>query len=155
MKKQWSELMTKDILVKISGLQFAGEDDSDAMEVITSGTYYLKNGKHYILYDEVMEGTTEVTKNVIKMGIDTMEVTRKGPASVHMVFEKGKKNISYYYTPYGNLLIGIDTKSIEIKETEHDISVQVKYGLEINYEYVADCHITVSVKSKEARDFKI
>lgn len=147
--------MTKDILVKIIGLQFAGEDDSDATEVITSGTYYLKNGKHYVLYDEVMEGSTEVTKNVIKMGIDTMEVTRKGPASVHMVFEKGKKNVSYYYTPYGNLLIGIDTKSIEIKETEHDINAQVKYGLEINYEHVADCHITVSVKSKEARDFKI
>jgi len=147
--------MTKDVLVKISGLQFAGEEDSDSVEVITSGTYYKKNGKHYVLYEEVMEGTADITKNVIKIGESSMEVTRKGPASVHMVFEKDKKNVSYYYTPFGNLLIGIDTKKIQIDETEMDINVKVNYGLEINYEHAADCHITVDVKSKEAKDFKL
>ena len=147
--------MTKDVLVKISGLQFAGEEDNDAIEVITSGNYYMKNGKHYILYEEVLEGTSEVAKNVIKLGNNTMEVTKKGPSTVHMVFEKDKKNVSYYYTPFGSLLIGIDTNNIQIEETEHDINVTVKYGLEINYEHTADCHITVNVKSKEAKDFRL
>lgn len=147
--------MTKDVLVKISGLQFAGEEDSDSIEVITSGTYYKKNDKHYVMYEEVMEGSSEVTKNVIKIGAESMEVTRKGPATVHMMFEKDKKNVSYYYTPFGNLLIGIDAKTIQIEESDLDIKVNVNYGLEINYEYVADCHITVDVKSKEARDFKL
>jgi len=149
------EEMTKDVLVKISGLQFAGEEDSDAIEVITSGNYYMKNGKHYILYDEVLEGTTEVAKNVIKLGNGTMEVTKKGPTNMHMMFEKGKKNVSYYYTPFGSLLIGIDAKDIQIEETEQNINVEVKYGLEINYEHTADCNITVNVKSKEARDFRL
>ena len=72
-----------------------------------------------------------------------------------MVFEKDKKNVSYYYTPFGNLLIGIDAKTIQVDESELDINVKVNYGLEINYEHVADCHITVDVKSKEARDFKL
>ena len=147
--------MTKDVLVKISGLQFAGEEDNDSIEVITFGTYYKKNNKHYVLYDEVMEGTAEVTKNVIKIGADSMEVTRKGPASVHMVFEKDKKNVSYYHTPFGNLLIGINAKSIQVDESDLDINVRVNYGLEINYEHIADCHITVDVKSKEAKDFKL
>lgn len=147
--------MTKDVLVKISGLQFAGEEDNDSIEVITAGTYYKKNNKHYVLYDEVMEGSTEITKNVIKIGTDSMEVTRKGSASVHMVFEKDKKNVSYYRTPFGNLLIGIDAKSIQMDESDLDINVKVNYGLEINYEHVAECHITVDVKSKEAKDFKL
>lgn len=147
--------MTKDVLVKVSGLQFAGEEDGDSVEVITSGTYYKKNGKHYVLYDEVMEGTTDITKNVIKIGTDSMEVTRKGPATVHMMFERDKKTVSYYYTPFGNLLIGIDAKDIQITESELDINVKVQYGLEINYEHVAECHITVDVKSKEAKDFKL
>lgn len=147
--------MTKDVLVKISGLQFAGEEDSDSVEVITSGSYYEKNGKHYVLYEEAMEGTSDVTKNVIKIGAASMEVTRKGPATTHMIFEKDKKTVSYYYTPFGNLLIGIDTKAIEITETDTDIDVQVDYALDINYEHVADCHITVAVKSKEAKNFKL
>ena len=147
--------MTKEVLIKISGLQFAGEEDNDSIEVITTGSYYNKNGKHYVLYDEVMEGTTEVTKNVIKIGADSMEVTRKGPATVHMVFEKDKKNVSYYHTPFGNLLIGIDTKCIQVDENDLNINVKVNYGLEINYEFVADCHITVDVKSKDAKDFRL
>ena len=147
--------MTKEVLVKISGLQFAGEEDSDAVEIITSGNYYKKNGKHYIIYDEVSEGSEEVTKNVIKIWDSAMEVTRKGPASVHMMFEMDKKNVSYYYTPFGSLLVGIDAKNVSVKETEQEIAAQVKYGLEVNYEYVADCNIAVSVTSKEVRDFKL
>ena len=47
--------MTKDVLISISGLQFAGGENSEPVEVITSGSYYKKNGRHYILYDEVAE----------------------------------------------------------------------------------------------------
>ena len=43
--------MTKDVLLSISGLQFAAQDEEDVepVEVITAGDYYKKNGKHYIL----------------------------------------------------------------------------------------------------------
>ena len=43
--------MTKDVLVKISGLQFAEDQDNGPVEIITTGNYYKKNGKHYILPD--------------------------------------------------------------------------------------------------------
>ena len=59
--------MTKDVLVKISGLQFAEDQDNGPVEIITTGNYYKKNGKHYILYDEVQEGFDGVTKSVIKV----------------------------------------------------------------------------------------
>ena len=45
--------MTKEVLVTISGLQFSPETESESVELITSGSYYKKNGKHYIIYDEV------------------------------------------------------------------------------------------------------
>lgn len=37
--------MTKDVLISISGLQFAGGENSEPVEVITSGSYYKKNGQ--------------------------------------------------------------------------------------------------------------
>ena len=91
--------MTKDVLVKISGLQFAEDQDSGPVEIITTGNYYKKNGKHYILYDEVQEGFDGVTKSVIKVNDDFLDVTKKGVTNVHMMFEKNKKNMSYYNTP--------------------------------------------------------
>lgn len=54
--------MTQDVLLTISGLHdmaFADpeeNEENEPIEVITPASYYWKNGKHYILYDEVMEG---------------------------------------------------------------------------------------------------
>lgn len=147
--------MTKEVLVSIQGLQFADGSDSETVEVITSGDYYNKNGKHYIIYDEVMEGAPGTTKNIIKLGDEYLDITKRGETNVHMMFEKNKKNLTYYYTPFGSLLIGIDATKVAVKETEHDIHVTVDYALEVNYEHIADCTITMNVKSKEAGDFRI
>ena len=149
--------MTKDVLLSISGLQFAAKDEEDIepVEMITAGDYYKKNGKHYILYDEVMEGFDGNTKNIIKLTEDSLDITKKGISNVHMVFEKNKKNVSYYNTPFGSLVIGIDAKSVDIAETESHIDVKIKYNLEVNYEHLADCSITMSIQSKESGDFTL
>ena len=80
--------MTKDVLISISGLQFAEGENSEPVEVITSGSYYKKNGKHYILYDEVAEDTAGTTKNIIKLGDEVLDITKRGETNVHMMFEK-------------------------------------------------------------------
>ncbi len=149
--------MTKDILLSISGLQFAAEEDGvgEPVEVITPGDYYKKNDKHYVLYDEVMEGFEGTTKNVIKIAEDCLDITKKGVSNVHMIFEKNKKNVTYYYTPFGSLLIGIDAKQVKIAETEENIDVSVNYDLEINYEFLANCNITMNIKAKNAKDFRL
>ena len=50
--------MTRDVLVRISGLQ-AVDGDTNDVEIITTGDYFLKNGKHYVIYEEMMEGVIE------------------------------------------------------------------------------------------------
>jgi uncharacterized beta-barrel protein YwiB (DUF1934 family) len=147
--------MTKEVLIKISGLQFAEGGGGEPVEVITSGDYYKKNGKHYVIYEEVAEGFEETTKNIIKLGADTLDITRRGNSNVHMLFEKGRKNMTYYYTPYGSLLIGIDAAKIETTESEDRIDVKVEYNLEINYEHMAECTIKMEISSKANGDFRI
>lgn len=148
--------MTKDVLVSINGLQIAKQsEDAEPIEIIMAGDYYKKNNKHYIVYDEIMEGFDGVTKNVIRLDEDCMDITKKGVANVHMVFEKGKKNVACYETPFGSLMLGIDAKDIRITEEEHDILVDVDYALELNYERLADCKIKVAIRSKEGGDFHL
>lgn len=147
--------MTKEVLVKISGLQFAGEAENEPVEVITTGDYYKRNGKHYILYDEIIEGFPEPTRNIIKLDEGMLDITKKGTTNVHMMFEKNRKNVTYYYTPYGSLLIGIDAKKVEVQEGEHKIDVKVDYALEVNYEHMADCSITMNIMSKDGGEFRI
>ena len=147
--------MTKEVLLKIQGLQIAPDEQNDTIEVITPGEYYFRNGKHYFLYEEVMEGQTEKTKNIIKVAEDCMELTKRGVVNAHMLFEKNKQNVTYYHTPYGSLQIGIDAGSVSVREAENEIGVEVRYGLEINQEHLANCRISLTATPKSKAGFQI
>ena len=77
--------MTRDVLITISGIQMIDEDDSD-VEMMVRGDYYQKNGKHYILFEEMMEGFEGKVKNVIKVSGRGIDIIKRGIANVHMQF---------------------------------------------------------------------
>lgn len=137
--------MTKDVFVSVCGTQYDGTGDANPIEVITPGTYALRNNKHFVLYEEVMEGTDSVTKNTLKVSEQEVSLKRTGAANVHMIFNKENKTSANYATPFGNLLIGVDTKSISVSESEEKISVAVDYSLDVNYEFLADCELRVDI----------
>lgn len=147
--------MTKEVIISISGLQDGPDTDGEPIESITAGEYYFRNNKHYLLYEEVMEGESQTTKNRIKLEPGRMELTKTGVVNVYMIFEENVKNITHYYTPYGALTMGIDTKKIAVIEKEDEMNISVKYGLEMNQEFVADCDIRITVRSKGAKGFKL
>lgn len=147
--------MTKDIILKVRGLQITPGEQDDAIEVISPGNYYYKNGKHYFLYEEVMEGDSGTIKNIVKVSPDYMELTKRGAVNVHMLFEKEKQNVTYYYTPFGSLLIGIDAGSVEVSEREEQIDVEVHYALEINHQHMADCRMNLTATPRGGENFRI
>lgn len=140
--------MTKDILLTITGLQYTKQDDGEeqAIETITRGNYYKKSGKHYVSFEETPDGEN-TAKSLIKFDEDSFEMNRRGKYSVHMNFENGKKYITEYPTPFGNLIMGIDTKSFLIDEREDEIRVSIEYDLDMNYEFVAESRIDVVISS--------
>lgn len=145
-KGEWH--MTRDVLVRVRGIQIMEEDD-DAIEVITPGVYYLKNGKHYVLYDENLEDFDAVTHNTVKITQDKVEVLKRGAAEVHMVFESGKKHVTNYLTPVGPILLGLTTAAIAVEEKENALHIQIDYALELNGEHVSGCRMDMQVLSKQ------
>lgn len=137
--------MTKNVLISIKGLQFGDASEGEQIEVITPGSYYKKNDFNYVFYEEVVEGSEEITKNSIKFNNDFVCLTKRGFVNVEMIFEKNKKNMTNYITPYGALIIGIDANSIRITEEENKISISIDYSLDINYEHLADCKIEMMI----------
>lgn len=141
--------MTKEILLSLKGLQMTDNEEPQAMETITPADYYQRNGSHYVLYEEMMEGFTDVARNRIKFNASCLEVSKKGLVNVLMLFEENKKNMTSYMTPYGNILIGIDTESICVEEKENQIRVEVEYALEANYQHLADCRLEMELRPRE------
>ena len=139
--------MTRNVLVSITGAQLT-DDGPQEVELITVGDYYEKNGKHYVVYEEMPEDGSGVIKNTIRIQPDSMSIIKNGIASAQMVFEKNKKNQSCYVTPFGQMMVGVSTGDIRVEEAEDRLKVDVDYSLDINYEHVSDCNITVEVRAR-------
>lgn len=148
--------MTQEVLLTLQGLQFdQREEDADKVEIVTVGDYYKRNDRHYVVYEEITEGFSQPTKNRLKFSEHMLELSRNGLVNVHMVFQENKKNLTNYNTPFGQILVGIDTKKIQIEEQEDNITVEVDYSLDINYEFLSDCHIKINICSKENSSFSL
>ena len=146
--------MNKDVLIHVRGLQMMETDDAqEPIEIVVPGQYYFRNGSHYLRYEEMLDDTAETTVNYIKMSPNGVEVRKQGQVNVHMVFEGGKKNKTFYNTPYCTLQMGISATGLELKESEDGIQMKVDYALDMNEEHVADCYLTVQAQSKDSADF--
>ena len=76
-----------------------------------------------------------------------MEVRKKGLVNAHMVFEKGKKNMTCYTTPFGTIRMGIAATGVTVDEKKESIRAHVDYSLEMNDMHVAECSLTLTAES--------
>lgn len=146
--------MTKEVIISISGLPTdMDEDDCEAVEVISFGNYYLKNGKHYVKYEEVKEQQNKVTSSILKFTDEKVELKRYGGLSAQMEFEAGVKYVTCYHTDYGDVTIGFATNEIEIHEEEELIEIRLDYNLELNEEDAGRCNVIIKIvpQGKEFR----
>ncbi len=148
--------MTKDVLVSISGLHNSvyGEEEPEAaeleepIEIITPATYYYKNGKHYVIFEEMVEGFSEGIRNKIRITEnEKLEIMKSGVTDTSLIFEKDRINMTPYKTPYGEMLVGTHTYRMDTRVEEEEIHVRAEYGLEINGEKTADCRIQIKIKA--------
>ena len=146
--------MTEKVLINIKGLQFNSEDE-DAIEVINVGHFGEINGKMCIKYDEMLEGENKLTSNLIKISEGSVEIIKKGHLTAHLLFNANEKTMTYYETPFGSLYLGIFSKNIEIDRREDGIEIIIEYSLEVNYEEISECRVSISVKPQgsDIKDF--
>lgn len=140
--------MTGKVVLTITGLQFDGTDNTEYTSSFTAD-YYERNGKRYVVYEETCEGFRQSTKNIIKFSEKKVEVSKKGIVNVVMMFEENKRNLTNYRTPYGDIIMGIETSVIRFIDTNEHIRVDAEYDLELNHEHQADCKISIDIRPLE------
>ena len=143
--------MTKDVLIHVTGLQMPEGPDSgseEPIEIIVPGSYYFRNGNHYLRYEEILDDSGEPTVNYVRISGESMEVRKKGLVNVHMVFERGKKSVAYYTTPFGTISMGIAATGLHFEESENNMKASVEYALELNDQYAADCTLELLILAK-------
>lgn len=141
--------MTQKVMLMLNGLQAGqGGEDAGQIKTVANGDYYKRNDKHYVIYEEITEGFEQPTRNRLKFSGSMVELSRSGPINVCMVFRENEKNPVSYNTPFGQILMEIDTKKIQVMEQENHIIVEVEYSLEVSGEFLSDCHMKIDICSQ-------
>ncbi|MBD5084647.1 MAG: DUF1934 domain-containing protein [Clostridiales bacterium] len=125
--------MTDNVIISIKGKQLYAESSPDEIELVTSGTLKRDGlGGFTVSYQESeltgLEGTT--TKLHIHGGKVTL--LREGNINSQMVFEEGRRHLSMYETPYGELSIGVNTRRMRSTLGEAGGDLEIDYAIEID-----------------------
>ena len=140
--------MNRDVMISVRGIQILnGLTDGD-IETVQKGKYYFREGSHFLIYDEYMEGFQQPVKNILRFYEKEVSVVKRGLVNVQMLFEEGKKTLTQYHTPFGAIMVGLDTRKVRWREEPDSLHLRVSYVLEANYQYIADCRIRVDVKEQ-------
>lgn len=137
--------MTKEVSITIAGVQLG--TDEEPIIMTASGTYHLHNDKHYIQYEERSEEGLGSVKNLIKLSLTRVEMTKQGAAKSQMDFDLNHRTEIIYQTPYGSLYFEARTTRLVITEAESLIEVTLEYSLFSKEEHISDNRTIIRISA--------
>lgn len=141
--------LKKQVWIKIKSTQSEGSR-YDETEVCTKGLFYKKNNIYYIIYKETDDTGFDGCTSIIKIKSDKIYILRQGNAKSNMIIEKNQRNVGYYSTPIGGLVIGVNAKDLEINLNGDGGRVYFSYSLDINAQFISDNTVAIEVSTLDS-----
>lgn len=140
--------MKKDVIITIRGIQTVG-NESDEVELFTTGRFYKKENQYYLAYEETEATGFEGSRTTLKISPNQkVTMTRFGRSRSQLIVEKGVRHQCSYDTEYGFLTLGIMGDHFEFVLTEDGGHLEFGYSLDLQASLAS--HNTVIVDIKEA-----
>lgn len=138
--------MDKQVVLTITGIQrIDGQDKT--VELITWGRFFKEGGIYYIEYEDSVITGFEGNKTLITIDGDKILLERSGTFKTHLFFEKGKKYVNCYDTPFGIHEMGVYPTSIELSMGQSQGKLDLKYQLDVGGQYAGVNELSVSYNS--------
>lgn len=118
--------MENTVTVRVTNKQRI-DNATDTIEEQGTGTFRIKNKKHYIIYQTTTDGDS--SKVTIIADKDSVHIKRTGSSQSDMIYNSGQKTSCIYHTPYGNINMEINTIRIHNRLSEGGGSLKIVYAL--------------------------
>ncbi len=136
--------MEENAVIKISGLQEV-EGTKDNVELLAAGKHYIRNNKHYILYENIEDDSEEKTSNIIKFNDEMVEIIRRGAIEGRLLLEQNAMRQSVYSTPMGDMVVEVLTEKVDVEEQiRGDVNLKVKYQIHIDGNKISDNELEIN-----------
>lgn len=138
----------KKALVKIID-RHRNEGEDSSFELTTSGTYEPAPDGFCLTYNETDE---ELEGSLTKLFVypqGKIHMNRMGKYNTEMVFEPQQRHTCFYSTPFGELMMGIYTKSIAFEPHENGGRLHFAYTIDFNNDLASENELDISFILKE------
>ena len=141
--------MMKDVWISISNRQSGGPVEEDTLVFDTAGHYFFDDGVGVLSYQESELTGLEGTRTSVMVMPNQVVVDRDGLLTGRMVFREGTRDAFPYNTPYGQMMLGIDTRKIRHNFNENGGDVEIDYVTDLAHTFVTRNKFRISVKEME------
>ena len=139
--------MKRDTVIRIVSLQRT-ENGDNSSEMSVVGTLLYEDEKAIIEYIENNEETGPEETTITVSNDDTVSIVRHGQFSSEMMVEKGKRHLTFYRTPYGELTMGIYGTNVDFSKDEKGATLKLKYELDFNNGFVSENTMKIYIEEK-------
>lgn len=137
--------MKDNYLINIKG-EMEQDGELDTVDLLTHGSYLLKNGSYFISYQETEATGYEGNVTTVKVeSDDKVSMLRFGTMPSQLVIERGRRHVCHYDSGYGVMNLGVAADEIESHLTEAGGDITFSYTLDSGETQISrnKVHITV------------
>lgn len=134
----------KNAIVQIKDIHIQNGEKA-CCELTSAGFLGIENGGFSVKYEET---DNELSGCVTTLHIEApnkISMLRSGKYNTEMVFEKDRRHICYYKTPFGEMMMGIYSKKVVSELGENGGYINFAYTIDFNNELVSENELFISV----------
>jgi uncharacterized beta-barrel protein YwiB (DUF1934 family) len=140
--------MKNNAVLTIRGQQNYQDQEPEIIELVTEGSMIRRGDGWEISYEESdLTGLNGVT-TIFQVEPGTITLTRKGPLSSQMVFQKGVLHESLYQMEFGALMIAVCATKVSYDLTEAGGTIDLTYGIDIENTAAGVIEYHLDIKAK-------
>jgi uncharacterized beta-barrel protein YwiB (DUF1934 family) len=138
----------KKVLIAIKGYQQLPDSDEECIELITTGEYAFADGRVEFWYNETEITGLEGTTTTFTVDDELIVMNREGTVNTQMIYQEGRKHNFMYETPYGTMLMGVDTQKIVRGLDADGGRLEIYYVLDMNNTIVSRNKFKIYIRSE-------
>ena len=137
----------KKVLISIKGLPVFSANEDDAFEFMTDGEYSKEDGISTFSYvDSTLTGQDGML-TTFDVENDRVVLRRGDGMGGDMIFSENQKHHFLYDTPFGSIMLGIDTHSITNNMNDDGGNLEIRYDIEVDNVSVSQNLFKINIRS--------
>ena len=146
--------MERNVVITLRGKQYLEDGKPDAIELVTEGRMAWNGDCCTLTYLETEMTGMGSTKTIIQICGEEVSILREGEVYTQMVFRQGKRHLSLYNTPYGEMTIGVHARHVMVDMDENGGDIELDYNIEMDHAVTGRNVFAIHVAPSDSESLK-